>query len=127
MFLSGESKLPFGNANLDGEIGNIQDPFQFLLHSTQNRSNINSPSIHKIPSWIRDLNPRVFSPRQVSIGPLHRKNKNMQAFEGRKATFMHDLLLHSRLPQEQTLEKCVEKVKASIGRIKACYGDGIEG
>ena len=80
-----------------------------------------------IPNRIRSLNPRVFNPRQVSIGPLHRRNENLQPFEGQKAIFLHDLLLHSGLPVEQTLETCVQKVNASIGRIKACYGDGIEG
>ncbi|KAJ9551890.1 hypothetical protein OSB04_015935 [Centaurea solstitialis] len=67
-----------------------------------------------IPSMIRDLNPKEFNPRQVSIGPLHRKNKNLEAFEGRKALFLQDLLDQTGIPQEQTLEKCVEKVKASI-------------
>ncbi|KAJ9551889.1 hypothetical protein OSB04_015934 [Centaurea solstitialis] len=84
------------------------------------------PSIHMIPSMIRDLNPKDFYPRQVSIGPLHRKNKNLEAFEGRKAIFLQDLLDQTGIPQEQTLEKCVENVKAPIGRIKACYSDGIK-
>ncbi|KAJ9538567.1 hypothetical protein OSB04_031300 [Centaurea solstitialis] len=121
-----DSKLLHGNANGDVEIGNIEDPLQFPLHSPRKQSNINSPAIHMIPSRIRDLNPKVFNLRYVSIGPLHKKNKNLEAFEGRKAIFLNDLLDQTGLPQEQTLEKCVEKVKTSIGKIKACYGDGIE-
>ncbi|KAJ9551893.1 hypothetical protein OSB04_015938 [Centaurea solstitialis] len=79
-----------------------------------------------IPIRIRDVNPNVFNPRYVNIGPIHRKNKNLEAFEGQKAIFLKDLLDQTSIPQEQTLEKCMEKVKTSIGRIKACYDDGIE-
>ncbi|KAI3669029.1 hypothetical protein L6452_40248 [Arctium lappa] len=120
-----EFKL-LGKANGDVEIGKIRDNVQFLLRSTLNHSNITSPSIHMIPSRIRDLNPKVFDPRQVSIGPLHRKNVNLQAFERQKETFLNDLLSNSSLQREEILETCVKNVNASLGKIKACYGDGMK-
>ncbi|KAI3669026.1 hypothetical protein L6452_40245 [Arctium lappa] len=73
------------------------------------------------------LDEEVFEPRQVSIGPLHRKNVNLQAFERQKETFLNDLLSNSCLQQrEEILETCVKNVNASLGKIKACYGDGIK-
>ncbi|KAJ9551955.1 hypothetical protein OSB04_016000 [Centaurea solstitialis] len=104
----------------------IEDPKQFLLHAARNQSTINSPTIHMIPSRIRDLKPKAFEPRYVSIGPLHRNNKNLTAFETHKKKFLRHLLDKTGIPDEQTIEKCLEKVEASLGRIKACYGDGIE-
>lgn len=110
----------------DVELGNIQDPnFQFLLQSTQKSTKTIFPpsSIHKIPSRVRDLNPSCFNPRMVSLGPLHRKDENLLAFEGQKPIFLRDLLLHSGSSLEQTLETCLHKVTASIDRIRACYED----
>ncbi|KAJ9557818.1 hypothetical protein OSB04_012432 [Centaurea solstitialis] len=112
-------------ADVDLEVGNIQDSVQILLDCTQNPTNgSSSASVHMIPSRVRDLNPSAFTPRVVSIGPLHRKDESLVAFEGQKAIFLRDLLLHTGLPPEQTLKTCLQKVNASIPRIRAFY-DGI--
>ncbi|KAJ9564925.1 hypothetical protein OSB04_000891 [Centaurea solstitialis] len=73
-----------------------------------------------IPSRVRDLNPSAFTPRIVSIGPLHR-NKNLEAFEEQKAIFLRELLSHTGLPPEETLQTCLQKVHASITQIREFY------
>ncbi|PWA43102.1 hypothetical protein CTI12_AA538960 [Artemisia annua] len=78
-------------------------------------------SIYMAPSSLRDLSPSSFDPRVVSIGPLHRDDANVQAFEEQKATFVADLLIRLESSPEQTLEACVHKVIVSIDRTKACY------
>ena len=57
----------------------------------------------------------------ANISILHRVDENVQAFEGRKENFIHDLLHRVKSPREQTLEACVQKVDASIEQIKGCY------
>ncbi|KAJ9543315.1 hypothetical protein OSB04_023022 [Centaurea solstitialis] len=98
--------------------------FFFILYKKQ-RKEFSPSSIHTVPSRLRDLNPRAFDPRFFSIGPLHRMDENLLAFEEQKPIFLHDLLSGSSSP-EQTLETCVEKVNASIDRIRACYEDGMK-
>ncbi|KAI3771306.1 hypothetical protein L6452_02468 [Arctium lappa] len=65
-----------------------------------------------VHSSVRNLCPRSFNPRVVSIGPLHREDENVQAFEGQKATYLNRLLHRLKSPQEE---------KDSIHEIQACY------
>ncbi|MFS8006340.1 hypothetical protein Hanom_Chr14g01248071 [Helianthus anomalus] len=83
-----------------------------------------SPYIYKAPQTFRELSPTSFTPRVVSIGPLHREDKNLQRFEVRKAAFVHDLLCR-RLDSSptETLTACVEKVASMIKEIRGSYVD----
>ncbi|KAM0014648.1 hypothetical protein Hdeb2414_s0034g00726191 [Helianthus debilis subsp. tardiflorus] len=82
-----------------------------------------SPFIYMAPSTLRNLSTSSFMPRVVSIGPLHRKDENLQQFEVRKAAFVHDLLSRSGPPLTQTLTACVLKVASIIEIIRGCYAD----
>ncbi|KAK1428555.1 hypothetical protein QVD17_17391 [Tagetes erecta] len=73
------------------------------------------------PHTLRDLSPSSFKPRVVSIGPLHKKDENVQELEGRKTSYMIDLMHHTNSPQKETLKTCLEKVYLSMDQIKACY------
>ncbi|KAI3682552.1 hypothetical protein L1987_82612 [Smallanthus sonchifolius] len=102
----------------------IQDTVKRLLYRVkdeQNHTNRVLPSIYMVPGTLRDLSPNSFKPRVVSIGPLHRGDKNVQAFEERKATYLFDLIRHTKCAQEVILESCVQKVYASMEKIKASY------
>ncbi|GKA48912.1 UPF0481 protein-like protein [Tanacetum coccineum] len=117
-------------AEEDEELGHvdIDDTVQLLLkydEEVQDRSKHHSRSIYMVPSVYRDLSPRSFTPRVVSIGPLHHQDEHLKGFEVQKATYMHNLLhnLLSALDStpEQILKECVTKVSGSIDQIKACY------
>ncbi|KAM0008484.1 hypothetical protein Hdeb2414_s0004g00130821 [Helianthus debilis subsp. tardiflorus] len=85
-----------------------------------------APSIYMVPSTLRDQNVSSFTPRMVSIGPLHREDENLQANEGEKATHMLSLL--NRLPNftpEVILQACFRKVISSIHTIRSCYAGTI--
>ncbi|CAI9270978.1 unnamed protein product [Lactuca saligna] len=79
------------------------------------------PSIFMVPKLYRDISPRSFKPMLVSIGSLHRKDKNLQKFEVQKTTYLHNLLDMCVSNPEQTLKECVQKVSMKIEEIKACY------
>ncbi|GKA77550.1 putative UPF0481 protein [Tanacetum coccineum] len=115
--------------NVDVELGRdvdvVQNTLQSLLDCVGKKKSFTnkfSPSIHKAPSTLRNLSPSSFDPRVVSIGPLHSEDENLQAFEERKASYVDSLLERVGSPPEQTLEACVQKVAASIEKIKGCYG-----
>ncbi|KAL7614080.1 hypothetical protein Lser_V15G05638 [Lactuca serriola] len=79
------------------------------------------PSIFMVPKLYRDISPISFTPRLVSIGPLHRKDTNLQKFEVQKSTYLHNLLALCGSEQKETLEDCVRKVSMKIDDIKKCY------
>ncbi|GJV96456.1 putative UPF0481 protein [Tanacetum coccineum] len=78
-----------------------------------------------VPSIYRDLNPGSFTPRLVSIGPLHHHDEHLKGFEMQKATYMHHLfhkvLRHLGSTPEQLMKACVTRVGHSIDHIKECY------
>ncbi|KAJ0780219.1 hypothetical protein HanPI659440_Chr06g0235151 [Helianthus annuus] len=92
-----------------------------LDHVNKDNVNRTPPSIYIVPSTVRDLRPSCFSPRVVSIGPLHRDDMNLREFEERKASYLTSLVSRTNSPQEETLQSCVEKAYASMDKIKACY------
>nr|XP_043619546.1 UPF0481 protein At3g47200-like [Erigeron canadensis] len=82
------------------------------------------PSICTVPSVLRDLSPDSFKPQLVSIGPLHKKETNVQYIDSLKRTYQDDLLNRPTSPPKQPktkLEDCLEKVNASIAKIKSSY------
>ncbi|XP_071731758.1 UPF0481 protein At3g47200-like isoform X1 [Rutidosis leptorrhynchoides] len=91
------------------------------LERGRNRSTQNPPTICVVPSSLRDLSPRSFNPLVVSIGPLHKDEEKTKEFEVVKDHYLHDLLHRTNSPPEQVLKECVEKVKASMDKIRASY------
>ncbi|KAD3338453.1 hypothetical protein E3N88_33974 [Mikania micrantha] len=114
--------------NRDLELGDmenmIQERVQRFLHRVEKEQSLNEqiiPTIHMAPRTLRDLSPHSFSPRVVSIGPLHRDDENVQ-FERQKAIYLTNLMKHitSSTPGI-IMNSCMEKVYASMEKIKACY------
>ncbi|GJV15725.1 putative UPF0481 protein [Tanacetum coccineum] len=70
---------------------------------------------------LRNLSPKSFTPRVVSIGPLHHEDENLKEMEEQKRIYLHNLLDRVGFPQEQTLDACLQKVNASIDQIRECY------
>ncbi|KAJ0807512.1 hypothetical protein HanOQP8_Chr00c024g0717351 [Helianthus annuus] len=116
-------------ANNDLELGDpvviqksVQGVSKRLKLHENNDANQFSPSIYMAPRMLRDLSTSSFSPREVSIGPLHREDENVQAFEWQKETYVIKLMSRIRSPQEEILNSCMQKVYDSMEQIKACYG-----
>ncbi|GKC49671.1 putative UPF0481 protein, partial [Tanacetum coccineum] len=108
------------DVELGRDINVVQNTVQSLLDCVEENKSFTIQSICMAPSTLRS--PSSFDPRVVSIGPLHREDENVQAFEGRKASYVHELLKRViKHPREVTLRACVEKVDASIEQIRGCY------
>ncbi|XP_076927961.1 putative UPF0481 protein At3g02645 [Bidens hawaiensis] len=99
------------------------DVQRLLYHVKNKESHINRlpPTIYMAPRTVRDKSPGSFNPRVVSIGPLHREDENVQAFEGKKAGYLINLMRRAHYPLEVMLNLCVQKVYTSMEKIKACY------
>lgn len=49
-------------------------------------------SILKVPGHVREVHEKAYSPKIVSIGPIHRNNPSLVAFEAHKTRFLDRLL-----------------------------------
>ncbi|KAD3336148.1 hypothetical protein E3N88_31667 [Mikania micrantha] len=120
--------------NRDLELGGmenmIEERVDLFLDRVKEEHNLNekiTPSIHMAPRTLRYLiSPWSFQPRVVSIGPLHRDDENVQAFERQKATYVTNLMNscmddHITSSPKIIMNSCMEKVYASMKKIKACY------
>ncbi|XP_042755773.1 UPF0481 protein At3g47200 [Lactuca sativa] len=81
------------------------------------------PLIFMVPSVFRDLSPKCFQPRMVSIGPLHKQDKHLNEFEVKKTTYVHRFLYSLGTTPDQMLEDCVLKVSSKLKFIKSCYAE----
>ncbi|CAI9270976.1 unnamed protein product [Lactuca saligna] len=101
---------------------------QFLLDCKEKGRKLGNnslASIFMVPRVCRDHSPSSFNPRVVSIGPLHRQDKNLQEFEVQKTTYLHHLLDLSGCNPQKTLQECVHKVSRKIKLVKACYAESM--
>ncbi|KAD3336082.1 hypothetical protein E3N88_31601 [Mikania micrantha] len=102
----------------------IQESVKRLLDRVNNEENHTCefpPSIYMAPSILRDLSPSSFNPQLVSIGPLHREDENVKAFEGQKISHLINLMSYINSPQEEILESCMQKAYNVMNEIKGCY------
>ncbi|KAL8259384.1 hypothetical protein R6Q59_027337 [Mikania micrantha] len=106
-----------------GNEGTVHDRVQRLLDRLQkladNEPNRFSPSIAVVPNTLRDLSAKSFSPREVSIGPLHH---NHIKGEMQKENYLLELLICIPFPKEDILKSCMQKVYNSMEKILKCYG-----
>ncbi|MFS7903170.1 hypothetical protein Hanom_Chr01g00020841 [Helianthus anomalus] len=114
---------PFINPLVDADMTQDSVVQRLLDRVKKEERHINqfSPSIYMAPRTLRDTSPTSFNPQVVSIGPLHREDEKVQAFEVRKTSYLIDLMRRAKSPQEEILKLCVEKVYTSMEKIKACY------
>ncbi|GKA08138.1 hypothetical protein Tco_0687469 [Tanacetum coccineum] len=78
-----EDVVVVANDLCSSKIQTLEDCF-CLLDCVEEKKSFTIQSICMAPSTLRDLSPSSFDPRVVSIGPLHREDENVQAFEGGK-------------------------------------------
>ncbi|KAD3337926.1 hypothetical protein E3N88_33447 [Mikania micrantha] len=106
-----------------GNEGTLHDRTQRLLDRLQkladNEPDRFSPSIAVVPNTLRDLSAKSFSPREVSIGPLHH---NHIKGEMQKENYLLELLICIPFPKEDILKSCMQKVYNSMEKILICYG-----
>ncbi|PWA98209.1 hypothetical protein CTI12_AA000230 [Artemisia annua] len=107
----------------------IDDTVQLLLKydEVQNPSDQRPGSIFMVPSIYRDLSPHSYTPRVVSIGPLHRQDNHLIGFEAHKSTYMHNLFHNVLRPlnstPEQILKECVMRAYSDSELVKMMVTD----
>ncbi|XP_017970136.1 PREDICTED: UPF0481 protein At3g47200 [Theobroma cacao] len=74
--------------------------------------------IYKVPSRFREANQKAFTPRLISIGPIHHGNKNLARMERQKERYYDKFCQRT---SENTLEQFASFIKARVRDICRCY------
>ncbi|KAL9349193.1 hypothetical protein Peur_056448 [Populus x canadensis] len=78
--------------------------------------------IYKVPQQLREVNEKAYTPRLVSIGPIHHGKEKLKAMEDHKRMYLKEFLDHS----EVSVEGFIEFIKENETRLRNCYADTIE-
>ncbi|KAK3014890.1 hypothetical protein RJ639_008462 [Escallonia herrerae] len=89
-----------------------------------------APCIFEVPDKLRKLKASAYTPRAVSLGPLHKDDKHLQrrGMEGHKKRYMLSLFLRSMSTDEaveagiaKTEAMCVDAMLEMVDKARACY------
>nr|CAN69719.1 hypothetical protein VITISV_026312 [Vitis vinifera] len=73
--------------------------------------------IYRVPQKLRKVNMEAYTPRVVSIGPLHHGEEHLIAMEEHKLRYLQNFLHRTR----KTLEECVEIISRKEKTARDCY------
>uniref|UniRef100_A0A6N2LQB9 Uncharacterized protein n=1 Tax=Salix viminalis TaxID=40686 RepID=A0A6N2LQB9_SALVM len=78
--------------------------------------------IYRVPARLRELNEKAYTPRVVSIGPLHHGKENLKAMDDHKIMYMQQFLERS----EVSVEDLINVVKVKETELRICYEETID-
>ncbi|KAI3676293.1 hypothetical protein L1987_85898 [Smallanthus sonchifolius] len=106
----------------------VHESIRILIEGESSRPNHSKQSnvtICMVPDSLRKLNPHAYTPRIISIGPLHKDDAHLRAMEEHKVTYMyrlfHRTVQSTKKDMEQITRKCVQAILGSVTRARACY------
>jgi len=77
--------------------------------------------IYEVPGRLRELNEKAYTPRVVSIGPIHHGNEKLKAMEDHKRMYLKQFLALS----EVSVERFIEFIKEKETILRNCYAETI--
>ena len=115
--------------------GNSYKPQQFAEHGKVTRhvraaSNDEQESdvcIYRVGKALRKSNKAMYSPRQISIGPIHNGNRNLRFMERKKIVY-YEQFWKGRVSKERERKGAEDKfwdaLEKDKDKIRQCYEDG---
>ncbi|XP_059461495.1 UPF0481 protein At3g47200-like [Corylus avellana] len=79
-------------------------------------------SIYRVPERLRHVKERAYTPKVVSIGPLHHGRKGLKAMEEQKKWYLRDFIRRSN----PSLGSFIRVVKEKEERLRGCYAERIQ-
>jgi len=78
-------------------------------------------AIYKVPERLRELNKMAYTPRVVSIGPIHHGNEKLKAMQDHKIMYLQEFLARTNV----SVENFIELTKMEERRLRNCYAETI--
>ncbi|BFG41295.1 hypothetical protein CerSpe_275690 [Prunus speciosa] len=81
-----------------------------------------SGCMYRVPERLRRVNENAYTPKLVSIGPLHHGEKALEAMEEHKKRYLQDFLCWTKV----SLEDYITKIRDQEARLRSCYPETIK-
>lgn len=78
--------------------------------------------IYKVPTSMRNVNKEAYTPKVVSIGPLHRGGEGLKAMEQEKLRYLQSFLNRAYLE----MEDIVKSLRKREEEVRNCYSEKVE-
>jgi len=75
--------------------------------------------IYKVPERLRELNEKAYTPRVVSIGPIHHGKEKLKAMEDHKIMYLQEFLARTKVSDKFF----IEFLKVNETRLRNCYAE----
>uniref|UniRef100_A0A251IR96 Uncharacterized protein n=1 Tax=Manihot esculenta TaxID=3983 RepID=A0A251IR96_MANES len=82
--------------------------------------------IYRAPKRAQKLHEKLYTPRVVSIGPLHHGKEELKAMEEHKRRYLFDFLQLSNSSNGVSLESYITCIEKNEGKVRNCYAETIE-
>ncbi|XP_040374472.1 putative UPF0481 protein At3g02645 [Rosa chinensis] len=82
----------------------------------------NSRCIYRVPNRLRHVSEDVYTPRVISIGPLHHGREALKAMEEHKKRYLQYVMGRSKF----SLTDYIEKIKDREPKLRSCYSETID-
>ena len=73
--------------------------------------------IYKVPERLRELNEKAYTPRVVSVGPIHHGKDMLKAMEDHKRMYLQEFIARTKV----SVEGFIELIKEKETRLRNCY------
>uniref|UniRef100_A0A6N2MIG8 Uncharacterized protein n=1 Tax=Salix viminalis TaxID=40686 RepID=A0A6N2MIG8_SALVM len=78
--------------------------------------------IYRVPNQLRNVNSKAYDPNLISIGPLHRENKGLEAMEKAKLNYFRKLTEGDGMDEKKMCD-IVISIKNQEKRLRNCYSE----
>lgn len=101
--------VPLANS-LKEEFQSLSPPFSYEC------------SIYRVPERLLHIKEKAYTPKVVSIGPLHHGKEDLKAMEAHKKRYLQDFVRRTNV----CLEDHIQVVKQKEARLRCCYAETIQ-
>uniref|UniRef100_A0A6M2EIS4 Uncharacterized protein n=1 Tax=Populus davidiana TaxID=266767 RepID=A0A6M2EIS4_9ROSI len=78
--------------------------------------------IYRVPERLRKLHRKAYTPRVVSIGPIHHGKENLKAMEDHKIMYLQQFLEQNKV----SVEDLMNIIKENETKLRDCYAETID-
>jgi hypothetical protein len=78
--------------------------------------------IYRVPKPLRNVNWKAYAPLLISIGPLHRENKRLEAMEKEKLKYLKKLTERDGMDEKKIIDILIS-IKNQEERLRNCYSE----
>lgn len=108
----------------ENQIGRLVNEITVTIENSEPSKSSFGCYINRVPDYLRKVNVEAYTPRIISIGPIHQASEKLQFMEKYKVRFLKSFIDRKEIKTD--LENLVSAVKEMEKEIYGCYAETIE-